>query len=244
MNLNNKVVIITGASSGVGHAAALAFARKGAKLVLAARRRERLDQLAERIKALGTDALSVQTDVTDQAQVKLLFERTVNEFARVDILVNNAGRGLKSRVEDMTLEDFSAVIKTNLTSVFLCSQQAILAMKEQKSGSIITVSSIAGKFAGPNYSAYCASKHAVTGFMKSLAWEAKRYGIKCTSLHPARIDTEFFDVYSQKPGKRQMLEADYFADSITAAAQGCILKKWAMLIRNIARRIHNMIMYR
>ncbi len=242
--LKDKVVVITGASSGIGKAAALHFACEGAKVVLAARRKERLDELAGVItEKYSAQSLVVQTDVSDEVQVENLFAQAVETFGKVDILVNNAGRGLKSRVEEMHLEDWEAVFAVNVRSVFLCSRAAFRIMKQQKNGHIITISSIAGKFAGPNYAAYCASKHAVTGFMKSLAWEGRGCGIKCNTIHPARVSTEFFDSYDKKPARSQMLGADDFADFILATAKRNLPLKLGILWLNLFKRLYYMVRY-
>lgn len=244
-SLQDKVVVITGASSGIGKAAAVHFAREGAKVVLAARRKERLDELSEAItKRYGTESLAVQTDVTQEEQVSELFGRATQAFGRVDILMNNAGRGLKAKADEMEAADWDAVFSVNVRSVFLCSRAAMRIMKQQADGGrIITISSIAGKFAGPHYSAYCASKHAVTGFMKSLAWEGCGCKVRCNTIHPARIDTEFFDVYGKRPARSQMLGADDFADFIIATAKGGLLRKTGVLYLNLLKRLYYMMRY-
>jgi len=208
VNLTEKVVLVTGASSGIGKATAVEFARKGASVVLAARRVEKLAELHDHILTFNENCIYVRTDVTSEADVVNLFDRAEARFGRVDILINNAGRGLKSELIDITAEDWRAVIETNLTSVFLCTREAARRMKEQQNaGHIITVCSIAGLFGAPNYSAYCASKHGVTGFVRAAKWELRKHKIKLSTIYPGRVDTEFFDSYQKPPGKRQMLDA-------------------------------------
>ncbi len=219
VNLTEKVVLVTGASSGIGKATAVEFARKGASVVLAARRVEKLAELHDHILTFNENCIYVRTDVTSETDVVNLFDRAWEKFGRVDILINNAGRGLKSELIDMTTEDWQAVIETNLTSVFLCTRQAARRMKEKHiPGHIITVCSIAGLFGAPNYSAYCASKHGVAGFLKAAKWELRRHKIKLSTIYPGRVDTEFFDSYQKPPGKRQMLDAADIARYLVAIA--------------------------
>lgn len=218
-NLSEKVVVITGASSGIGKATALAFARKGSSVVLAARREEKLTELQEQILAFKPDCIFVKTDVTSPEDVSNLFDRAWEKFGKVDILINNAGCGLKSEVCDITTEQWHKLIETNLTSVFLCSKQAATRMIQSNvQGHIITVSSIAGLFAGPTYAGYCASKHGVTGFVRALRWEMRKHKIRVSAIYPARVATEFFDNYENKPPKRQMLAASDIANYLVALA--------------------------
>ena len=189
--LRNKVVVITGASSGIGEGVALAFAREGSTVILAARRREKLNRLKEKVLALGGSCFAVETDVRLLEDVKRLFLFVEKECGRVDILVNNAGIGRNFFLMDTSLEDWIETIDTNLTGVFYCTQEAVrLMLKKNVSGHIITVSSVLGLIALPGRSAYCASKHAVTGFKRALRWELKSKDIRISLVHPAGVDTE------------------------------------------------------
>ena len=116
-------------------------------------------------------------------------------------------------------------------------------LKKKSKGHIITISSIAGKFGAPNYSAYCASKHGVTGFKKSLRWELMAKQIKVSTIHPGRIDTEFFDSYKQKPSKAQMLSPKDIAQYVVAIAERSLLKKYYFKLRNLLKRNYNLIKY-
>ena len=132
------------------------------------------------------------------------------------------------------------IFKVNVSGVFLCTKEAVKRMKKYKiKGHIITVSSIAGLFSVPNYSAYCASKHAVTSFMKSIKWELRKYRIKTSTIYPGRINTEFFDIYSKRPSTRQMLNPEYIADYVLAISTKSIFKKKYILIRNLLKRLSN-----
>jgi NAD(P)-dependent dehydrogenase (short-subunit alcohol dehydrogenase family) len=236
--LENKVVVITGASSGIGKAAAATFAKRGSKLVLAARRIDKLDQFRESIGSADDNCICVQTDVTKEEQVIGLFDEALNKFGRIDILVNNAGRGLKSQVCDISCDDWHSVIETNLTGVFLCAREAVRRMKQNETkGHIITVCSIAGLFGGPGYAAYCASKHGVAGFVRSLKWELRKDGIKVSTIYPARVDTEFFDIYKTRPSRRQMLSPQDIADYLAAIASRSAARTAYVRILNIFRRL-------
>lgn len=240
--LRNRVVVITGASSGIGKAAAVEFAKKGASVVLAARRVEKLKELKEFICSFNENCIYVKTDVTKEQEVIELFNEAEKKFGRIDILVNNAGRGLKAEVCDISCDDWLSVIHTNLTGVFLCTREAVKRMKRKKvKGHILTVSSIAGLFGAPAYTAYCASKHGATGFMKSLKWEVRKYGIKVSTIYPARVDTEFFDVYEKRPHRRQMLPAEDVANYLVAIASRTPIKIIAVGILNIFKRIYYLI---
>jgi NADP-dependent 3-hydroxy acid dehydrogenase YdfG len=242
ISLKDKVVIITGASSGIGQAAAFKFAKAGASVVLAARRIDKLQQIRDQIFPINSNCISVPTDVTSAEQVQNLFHAVLERFKTVDILINNAGRGLKAELTEIETDEFKSVIDTNLTSVFLCTKAAAKIMIDQKiKGHIITVCSIAGFFSAPTYSAYCASKHAVSGFLKSLKWEMRKHNIKISTIHPARVDTEFFNSYHKRPSKRQMLSPGDIADLLLAIAQRAPLKTTAVRASNFFKRAANLV---
>src|SRR5688572_18886991 len=143
--LQGRVVVVTGASSGIGEACALAFVEKGARVVLAARRAERLTALVERIEGSGGEALAVATDVTDEAAVQNLFDSAVGRFGTVDVVINNAGVADSTPVDEMSLETWHQVIETNLTSAFLCSRAAFRVMKGKGRGRILNIGSISAR---------------------------------------------------------------------------------------------------
>jgi NAD(P)-dependent dehydrogenase (short-subunit alcohol dehydrogenase family) len=165
--LQGRVALVTGASSGIGEACAITFAQKGAKVVIAARRAERLEALAERISAMGAEALAVETDVTDEAAVQNLFDQAVECFGTVDVLLNNAGIADSTPVDEMPLELWERVIKTNLTSAFLCSRAAFRVMKGTGRGRIINIGSISARVPRHNSPAYAASKWGLDGLTRS-----------------------------------------------------------------------------
>ena len=188
--LEGRVAVVTGASSGIGEACAVAFAAKGAKVVLAARRAERLASLVDRIEGDGGEALAVATDVTDEAAVDDLFARAVERFGTVDVLVNNAGIAASTPVDEMAIETWRKVIETNLTSAFLCSRAAFRAMKGKGRGRIINVGSISARVPRENSPAYAASKFGLDGLTRSLAIDGRKHNIAASIFHPGIVATE------------------------------------------------------
>jgi len=239
VTLKNKVVIITGASSGIGKATAIHFAKKGAKIVICARREERLKELKNYITKFNPNCIYLKTDVTKEKEVINLLNEAEKSFGKVHILINNVGKGLKSNICDISCDDWISTINTNLTSVFLCTRETVKRMLNKKiKGHIITVSSIAGLYGAPTYAAYCASKHGVTGFKRSIKWELRKHGIKISTIHPARVDTEFFNIYKKRPHRSQMLSPNDVADFIIAIAERSILKMIYIRTLNIFKRFY------
>ncbi|MES2497516.1 MAG: SDR family oxidoreductase [Pseudomonadota bacterium] len=188
--LQDRVVTVTGASSGIGEACAFAFARKGAKLVLAARRGDRLDALVARLEGAGGEALAVATDVTDEASVAALFAAAMARFGRVDVLVNNAGIADSTPADTMELADWHRVVDTNLTSAFLCARSAIPIMKAQGHGRIINVGSISARVPRADSPAYTASKWGLDGLTRALAIDVRAHNIAVSIMHPGIVATE------------------------------------------------------
>ena len=188
--LQGRVVVVTGASSGIGEACALAFAAKGAKVVLAARRAERLTALVQKLESAGGQALAVATDVTDEGAVQNLFDQAAQRFGTVDVLINNAGIADSTAVYEMSLETWRQVIETNLTSAFLCSRAAFRVMKEQRRGRILNIGSISARVPRANSPAYAASKWGLDGLTRSLAIDGREFGIAASIFHPGIVATE------------------------------------------------------
>ncbi len=188
--LQGRVAVITGASSGIGEACAIVLARKGARVVLAARRAERLAGLVSRLEADGAEALAVATDVTDENAVQNLFDSAVGRFGTVDVLINNAGIADSTPVDEMSLELWQQVIQTNLTSAFLCSRAAFRVMKPQQRGRIINVGSISARVPRENSPAYAASKWGLDGLTRSLAIDGRQHNIAASIFHPGIVATE------------------------------------------------------
>jgi NADP-dependent 3-hydroxy acid dehydrogenase YdfG len=190
-NIKNKVVVITGASSGLGEAAARLLAKEGAKLVLGARRLDRLQALAGEL-SLGKDAI-LQTDVTDVGQVRRLVDHAVEVHGRVDVIINNAGLMPHSPLERCKVEDWDRMIDVNIKGVLYGIAAALPYMKTQKSGHIINVSSVAGHKVGPGGAVYAATKHAVRIISEGLRQEVKPYNIRTTIISPGAVATELPD---------------------------------------------------
>ncbi|MGH7227183.1 MAG: SDR family oxidoreductase [Gemmataceae bacterium] len=189
--IRDKVVVITGASSGLGEATARHLARHGAKLVLGARRIERLRAIAEEL-SLGNDA-AVQTDVTDYEQVRRLVDRAVQSHGRVDVLLNNAGLMPFSPLERLKVRDWDRTIDVNIKGVLYGIAAVLPHMKAQRSGHIISVSSVAGHKVGPAGVVYAATKHAVRVISEGLRQEVKPYNIRSTVISPGMVATELVD---------------------------------------------------
>jgi NADP-dependent 3-hydroxy acid dehydrogenase YdfG len=186
--IKGKVVVITGASSGLGEAAARRLAQDGAKVVLGARRIDRLKKLAGEL-SLRADAI-VQTDVTDRTQVKRLVDRAVELHGRVDVVVNDAGLMPSSRLELLRIDEWDRMIDVNIKGVLYGIAAALPHMQAQKSGHIVNVSSVAGHKVGPGGSVYAATKHAVRVISEGLRQEVKPYNIRTTIISPGAVATE------------------------------------------------------
>ena len=188
--LKGRVVVVTGASSGIGEACALGYAAAGARVVLAARRKERLDGLVEKIAADGGEALAVATDVTSEEAVANLFKQAVDTFGTVDVLINNAGIADSTAVEELPKELWDRVINTNLTSAFLCAREAFRIMKPQGHGRIINIGSISARMPRDNSPAYTASKYGLDGLTHALAVDGREFNIAVSMFNPGIVATE------------------------------------------------------
>jgi NADP-dependent 3-hydroxy acid dehydrogenase YdfG len=189
--LAGKVAIITGASAGIGHAAALALAAEGAKLVLTARRQERLDALTVQVRKLGGDAVSVVGDAREESVAQQAVDLAMKKFGRLDILINNVGIGNYKNLVDTSLEDYDEMMDSNMRSTFLFARHAAPVMIAQKSGTILMISSMAGKYGFAGEAVYCATKFAQVGFAQALDKELRPYGIKVGAICPGGVKTEF-----------------------------------------------------
>jgi NAD(P)-dependent dehydrogenase (short-subunit alcohol dehydrogenase family) len=188
--LQGKIALVTGASKGIGLGIARGFAREGASLVLAARPSPQLDAAQREMVDLGVDALSVAADVTDEAQVEQLFERTRERFGRLDVLVNNAGAFDGGPIDQLSIEAWDKVIAVNLRAPFLCTRQALRMMKPQGVGRIINIGSISAQRVRPGSAPYSASKHGLWGLTQVTALEGRDYGVTCGCLHPGNVKVE------------------------------------------------------
>ncbi len=217
--LDGKVTILTGAGTGIGKGIARGFAREGAPLVLASRNQANLEETAQEIASSGVKVLVVPTDVTDEAQVKALFERTMQEFGRVDIVINNSGAFDGGPLEDLTLETWQKILAVNLTGPFLCAREAMPIMKAQGGGRIINIGSISAQMCRPNSSPYNTTKHGLVGLTKSIALEGRDFNVVCSVLHPGNVLTERRAAGAKPQDAEPMMTVDELAlTAITMAA--------------------------
>jgi len=188
--LADRVAIVTGASQGIGRATALELAKVGAHVVAVSRRRGVVNDVAAEIRASGGRALALGCDVGDAEQVDAVVARTLAEFGRVDILVNNAGYRIRARVEDLPRAEWDAMVRTNLTGVFLFCQAAGRVMIRQQGGTIVNVTSVAGRTGSRGLAAYAATKAGVMVLTQSLGAEWAKYGIRVNAVAPGPVETE------------------------------------------------------
>lgn len=192
MTPEGKVVIITGASKGIGKAITYKLAARNMKLILAARNRQSLEQIKEELnKKYNCEAHVIPTDLTIEREIKNLVEKTIAIHDRIDILINNAGVGRFARVDEFTIDDYNFMFDINMKGLFLLTKYVVPYLIKQESGHIINISSIAGKNGFKSGTLYSATKHAVQGFTWSLREDLKQYKIKVTAVCPGSVVTEF-----------------------------------------------------
>jgi NAD(P)-dependent dehydrogenase (short-subunit alcohol dehydrogenase family) len=200
MSPHTKVALITGAGTGIGKAVALAFLQEGYRVTLTGRRKELLEQAVVEAGTVAGQALIVPTDVRDPASVRALFAKTKEAFGRLDVLFNNAGVSAPGiPLEDLSYEQWQAVVDTNLTGAFLCTQEAFKIMKSQdpRGGRIINNGSISAHAPRPNSAPYTATKHAMTGLTKSTALDGRKYDIACGQIDIGNALTEMASVMTR-----------------------------------------------
>jgi NAD(P)-dependent dehydrogenase (short-subunit alcohol dehydrogenase family) len=192
MELSGKVAVITGGTKGIGRAIAEALVKEDISVCISARSRKEIDETVGELRALNRAKVTgIVCDVRNHTQIKSLFELTGLELGGVDILVNNAGIGIFATVEEISPEDFRAVLETNLFGVFYCCHEAIPLMKKRGGGCIINISSLAGVNAHPRMAAYNASKFGLNGFSEALMQEVRHDDIKVSYIMPGSVNTEF-----------------------------------------------------
>ena len=189
MTVEGRVALVTGASQGIGHAIALKLAALGANVAVAARNQEKLDSLVQQITGSGGKASAFVLDVADEEQIKTVFKNVIAQLSRIDILVNNAGITRDQLVMRMKRADWDAVLTTNLTSAYLCTQQAISSMLKQRWGRIINVTSIFGQIGQAGQANYASSKAGLIGLTKAIAREVGSRNITCNAVAPGFIET-------------------------------------------------------
>lgn len=219
-NIQGKVVIITGASSGIGEAAAKELSSKGAKLVLAARREERLKDLQQEINKSGGQAIYRVTDVTSYEQMEELAALTLKEFGKIDVLINNAGLMPNSFLYKKKVDEWNKMIDVNIKGVLYGIAAVLPTMREKKAGHIINISSVAGHVVGPGSSVYAGTKFAVRAISEGLRKEESSNNIRSTIISPGAVDTELTHTITDmdlKPGVDKIYEGAIEADSIARA---------------------------
>ena len=227
MRLQDKTAIITGASSGIGEATAVALAREGARLVLAARRLDRLEQLKSRLeREFGAKVLALACDVTKRADVERVAEEARNAFGRVDILINNAGVMLLSYLKNDKVDEWERMVDVNIKGVLFGIHAVLPGMLAQKSGHIVNLSSVAGFEVFASGSVYCATKYAVRALTMSMEKELSRTGIRVTNISPGPVESELRDHITdekalenlnRRPPDFRYLKAEDIANAIVFA---------------------------
>jgi NAD(P)-dependent dehydrogenase (short-subunit alcohol dehydrogenase family) len=227
--MSNPVVLITGGLTGIGRAAALAFARDGAQVVVSGRRDAEGQALASELLATGAEAEFIRADVRFEDDVRNLVDRTVARFGRLDVAVNSAGtEGKLGPLTEFTAESYAAMFDTNVLGTLFSMKHALRVMQPQGSGSIVNISSTMGERGAANMSLYAASKHAVEGITKSAAIEAATFGVRVNAVAPGPTDTGMLDRLAGAPEKKAAFYAaiplkragtpDEVADAITFVA--------------------------
>src|SRR6202162_191008 len=218
MRLKDSVVVVTGASSGIGKATALAFARKGARLALGARRLDRLNAVAQMCETRGSPDVSVRRlDVGNRADARAVIAAALRDHERIDVLVNNAGVGWMGRLQEMPEDKIDELVATNLKGVIATTQAALPAMLNRRQGVIINVSSIVGFRASPYSAVYSATKHAIVGLSHALRGELSGTGVKVGGVYQGVTNTEFFDSTEVPVGP--MYTASWVANLIVRTAR-------------------------
>src|ERR1700748_557785 len=205
--MSTPVVLITGGLTGIGHAAAVAFAKKGAKVVVAGRRDEAGEALVQKLRSFGSEAEFKNADVRKEDDVRALVDRTIARFGRLDVAVNNAGtEGQVGPITDQTAETYAATFDTNVLGVILSMKHEVRVMQRQGSGSIINISSTYGHEGAAGASVYVGSKHAVEGITKSVALEIAKSGIRVNAVAPGPTDTGMLTRFTGTPeGKADLV---------------------------------------
>ena len=219
-SLKDKAALVTGASQGIGRATSLALAEAGAKVAVAARSADKLASLVGEIESAGGQALAVPMDVADAAQVKNGFQQILAKFGKLDILINNAAVTRDTLALRMKLEDWEAVLRTNLTGAHLCTQQALGAMLRQRSGRIINLSSVVAETGNAGQANYVASKAGLIGLTRAIAVEVASRGITVNAVAPGFIETPMTDPLPQelKDKMKSLIPLGHFGKDRDVAA--------------------------
>ena len=218
--LNEKVAVVTGASAGIGRAVVRALAREGAKLVITARRKDRLEELVAEAATLGSEAVYVAGDAREEETAKQTVTAALKAFGRIDILINNAGVGIYKTLAETSAEDFDTMMDSNMRSTFLFARHIVPVLIAQKSGIVLMVSSMAGVYGFAGEAVYSATKFAQVGFAQGLDKELRPFGIKVGTICPGGVKTEFAlgtGRTERGVAELEMLEAEDVAEAVLFA---------------------------
>ncbi|MDP8887079.1 MAG: SDR family oxidoreductase [Thermoproteota archaeon] len=226
--IKDKVAIVTGASSGIGYATALALSRSGAKVAAGARRMDRLESLQNEISKNGEEVFVQKLDVTIKSECDALADAVLKKWGTIDILINNAGLQPLSFFKNLKVEEWDKMIDVNIRGVFYCTAAVIPTMMNKNSGHIVNISSMAGRVVYPSGSVYCATKHAVTAFSEGLRQEfSQRSNIRVTCIEPGVVATELMEAitdkalekYVERTRQMEALQAEDIANAIMFALE-------------------------
>jgi len=228
MNFKNKVVVITGASSGIGEATAEQFAEKGANIVLVARRKDRLEEVEKKLAKYSIKTLLQVCDVSDKEQVKQMSETVIATFSQIDVLVNNAGFVIYGKVEELSIEDIESQMQTNYFGMINCTKYFLPHFLKQDFGHMVNVASVGGSFGVPGIASYCATKFAMLGFSEGLHHELHGTNVGVTVVSPIMVRTSLFDHPSFKNFTKHAtgisLSSETVANAIIKAANSSRLE--------------------
>jgi short-subunit dehydrogenase len=234
----NQVVLVTGASAGIGKALSLQLAEQGARIALAARRKDRLEKIAVECQTRGGKAIPIPTDVADEVQCRAMVEQTIQEFGRIDMLINNAGFTVVSLFEELpTFELFRRTMDVNFYGNVYPTYFALPYIKQSR-GRIVSIASLGGKLAIPGNSSYVASKFALNGFYDALRMELAKTGISITVIYPAWVVTEFHESMLDKDGKPRGEEGRKIYSDNMMTAEECA----QMVLKSAAKRKREVLM--
>ena len=219
MNLEGKTVLICGAGRGIGRACAELFSNAGANMVISSRTEAELMELEYKLNAAGNNnILALAADATNEADVKSLIDESKNRFGRIDYLIFAVGIGILKPFAELTIEDLDKQFNANVRAAFITLQAVLPVMQEQKFGRVVAIPGILGKAPMPQAAAYCASKYALTGMIKCLAAEYKRFGIRFSLMHFGGVDSSFWDAITMRVQRDKMLTVEAAANGVFFSA--------------------------
>ena len=217
MNFKDKVIVITGASSGIGEASAEEFAKRGANIVLVARRKDKLEKVEKNLAKYSVKTMSIVCDVSEKEQVKQMVEKVLETFPQVDVLINNAGFVIYGKVEELSIEDVESQMKTNYFGTIYCTKLFLPYFLKQNSGHIVNVASVGGSFGVPGIATYCATKFALLGFSEGLYHELHETNVGVTVVSPIMVRTNLFDHPSFKNFTKHATGTSLSAETVAKA---------------------------